>query len=672
MDTGKQPEDWPKLQVQAIHELNGPNLWSNHPALELWVDLGPLCETASTDVPGFNERLMEWLPTMVEHRCSVGERGGFFQRLLDGTYPAHILEHVSLELQTLAGTKVGYGRARAMNQDRLYRVVIRCDDPALGRAAVNEAISLIQAAYADTAFDVPAAVARIRKAARPASLDPTTCGLLTLARKRRIPAVQLGSEGLLILGHGKHQRRIHGTATDTTTAVAEETADDRLIHRPLLESLGIPMPQSERVRSATEAWAEAESLGRPIIVKPLYRDQGPGISPPLSDREQIEAAYEKAAEISSYVAVELPVPGDRFEVLMMDGRLVAAVQLADPVGKSFPVQDVTDRVHPLTVEQAADALRLVGLEVAIVAVIARDIERPLVEQGGVVQSIEVRADLSVYLSQFETVERPVLETLLDRVFPPGSTGRIPLVAVAGGPERQHVSSLIEQLLCKFYPAGVGHAAQRLRIQGKPLYGKFASPFEATRALLLNPYLEAAVVEVGRLDVLLHGLGFDCCRVGLVTGLDEYAELPRADWGFPEPEENLPRAERSVVETIEEGGMSILWVADPRVESMIEKARGEVMVVAPHVEHPALISHLLTGGRGAHLEPGTGPEPIPFTIVLSQGQTVVGRVPCVAGDAARTQVQEPRAGLKPYEAQCLAVAALWALGHSPEAIAQALK
>src|ERR1700761_8538993 len=113
------PESPPMaMEILKVLALRGPNIWANFPVLEAWVDLGPLNDTSSDEVPGFNDRLMAWLPTMIEHRCSEGVRGGFFERLRRGTYPAHIMEHMTLELMSLAGSNVGYGRARASNIDR--------------------------------------------------------------------------------------------------------------------------------------------------------------------------------------------------------------------------------------------------------------------------------------------------------------------------------------------------------------------------------------------------------------------------------------------------------------------------------------------------------------------------------------------------------------------------
>src|SRR5579872_3641259 len=142
------------MEIRKILTLRGPNLWSRYPVIEAWVDLKELKDSPSDSLPGFTDRLIAWLPTMIEHRCSIGERGGFFQRLRDGTYPAHILEHVAIELQTLAGTPVGFGKARETSEEGVYKVVMRYRDEQTARACLFAARELILAAIYDRPYDL--------------------------------------------------------------------------------------------------------------------------------------------------------------------------------------------------------------------------------------------------------------------------------------------------------------------------------------------------------------------------------------------------------------------------------------------------------------------------------------------------------------------------------------
>src|SRR5258707_5333199 len=196
------------MEFRKILTLRGPNIWSRRPVLEAWVDLQELKDTASDSVPGFNDRLMAWLPTMIEHRCSVGERGGFFQRLRDGTYPAHILEHVAIELQTLAGTPVGFGKARETSEEGVYKVVMRYRDEQLARACLFAARELILAAIEDQPFDINAEVAKLQALADRVSLGPSTAAIVAAAEAPGIPGRRLNSGNPVQVGQGITHARV--------------------------------------------------------------------------------------------------------------------------------------------------------------------------------------------------------------------------------------------------------------------------------------------------------------------------------------------------------------------------------------------------------------------------------------------------------------------------------
>jgi cyanophycin synthetase len=312
------------LEIRRIRVLRGPNIWADYPVIELLLDLGPLKDRSSDEIPGFNERLKGWLPSLVEHRCSVGERGGFFQRLERGTYLAHILEHVTLELQTLAGTPVGFGRARETDEDGVYKVAIDYEEESLGLACVECARGLLQAAVEDRPFPVEAEVGRLRALAQEVCLGPSTSAIAQAARARRIPVRRLGNENLLQLGWGARQRRVWTAETDGTGAVAEQIAQDKELTRMLLHSVGVPVPQGRPVTGAEDAWAFAQALGAPVAIKPRYGNHGRGVTANLRTREEVEQAYALAREESRNVLCERWIPGADHRLLVVGDRVVAA------------------------------------------------------------------------------------------------------------------------------------------------------------------------------------------------------------------------------------------------------------------------------------------------------------------------------------------------------------
>jgi cyanophycin synthetase len=314
------------MEFRKVLALRGPNIWANFPVLEAWVDLKELKDSPSDILPGFNERLMAWLPTMIEHRCSIGERGGFFERLRRGTYQGHILEHVTLELQSLAGVPTGFGRARETSEDGVYKVAIEYVEEELCRACMETGRRMLDAAVKDLPFDVTAEVAKLRELAQQVCLGPSTGAIVRAAVKRGIPVRRLNSESLVQLGYGARQRRILAAQTDRTGAVAEAIAQDKELTRSLLRSMGVPVPNGRPVTDAEDAWAAAQEIGGAVVVKPQYGSQGRGVATNLTTREQVVAAFNAAREETSYVLVERYAPGADYRLLVVGDRVVAAAR----------------------------------------------------------------------------------------------------------------------------------------------------------------------------------------------------------------------------------------------------------------------------------------------------------------------------------------------------------
>ena len=307
--------------------MRGPSIWAYRPLLEIWVDIGDLEDCPSNVLPGFNDRLVTWLPSLVEHRCSVGERGGFLQRLRDGTWPAHILEHVTLELQTLAGFPGGLGRARETPVRGVYKVVVRAWYEPLTREAVLAARDLVMAAIEDRPFDVPATVERLKEIADGLRLGPSTEAIVNAADDRDIPMIRLSDEHNLVqLGYGAAQRRIWTAETDQTSAIAEGIAGNKELTRRILARCGVPVPEGQEVESAHEAWDVAESLGLPVVVKPTDANHGRGVFTNLNSRKEVETAYAVAVDEGSGVVVERFIPGDEHRLLVVGDKMVAAAR----------------------------------------------------------------------------------------------------------------------------------------------------------------------------------------------------------------------------------------------------------------------------------------------------------------------------------------------------------
>lgn len=314
------------IQLLRINYLRGPNIWTYRPALEVWLDLGALEDHPSHLLPGFNERLTAWLPALVEHHCGVGERGGFLQRLHEGTWCGHVLEHIVIELLNLSGMPTGFGQTRSTSQRGVYRMVFRARDERVARVALEQGHHLIMAAINDQPFDVQAAVARVRTEVDDQYLGPSTACIVTAATDRGIPHIRLNDGNLVQLGYGAAQRRIWTAESEFTSAIAEGIASDKDLTKSLLKACGVPIPEGQIVHSPEEAWEAAQDIGLPVVVKPSDGNHGRGVTLDLRKEEDIKAAYHVAYPEGSDVMVERFIPGSEHRLLVVAGKVVAAAR----------------------------------------------------------------------------------------------------------------------------------------------------------------------------------------------------------------------------------------------------------------------------------------------------------------------------------------------------------
>jgi cyanophycin synthetase len=314
------------IDIINVVSLRGPNIWTYRPVIEAWLDIGALEDAPSNTIPGFYDRLTAWLPGLLEHHCGVGERGGFLQRLREGTWAGHVMEHVMIELQNLAGMQTGFGQTRSTSQRGVYKMAVRARHDDVSRSALYAARDLVMAAIDNTPFDVDAAAGKLRDMVDSMCLGPSTACIVDAATDRRIPSIRLNDGNLVQLGYGSCQRRIWTAETDRTPAIAESISSDKDLTKRLLASCGVPVPEGRAVTSPEDAWEAAEDIGLPVVLKPSDGNHGRGVSTDLRTRKDIEAAYHLAEAEGSEVLVERFIPGDEHRLLVVGGQVVAAAK----------------------------------------------------------------------------------------------------------------------------------------------------------------------------------------------------------------------------------------------------------------------------------------------------------------------------------------------------------
>ena len=316
-----------QIDILRVNHLRGPNIWTYRAVIEAWVDIGDLEDFPSNTLPGFYERLTGFLPGLIEHECSPGVRGGFLQRLQEGTWAAHILEHVCLELQNMAGMRTGFGKARQTSQTGIYKVAFRTRQEDVGRRALHWGRDLVEAAIHNTPFDVVKAVQELHGMVDSLCLGPSTAHIVDAATARGIPHTRLTDGNLVQLGYGIAQRRIWTAETDQTSAIAEEIASDKDMTKRLLQACGVAVPHGQVVQSAAQAWEAAQSIGLPVAIKPYDGNHGRGVALDLENQADIEAAFALAhQEGDGQVIVEEFIRGNEHRMLVVGRQVVAAAR----------------------------------------------------------------------------------------------------------------------------------------------------------------------------------------------------------------------------------------------------------------------------------------------------------------------------------------------------------
>ena len=325
----KKPPARPDLTIVQAHVFRGPNYWSYEPCIRMLVDLGSLEAWPSNQIKGFNEGLLKLLPGVGEHSCSLGKRGGFRERLQDGTWAGHVAEHVSLELQRESGAHVYRGKTRGAGTTGRYNVIYGYWEEQVGLEAGRLAVRLVNhLVKKDPTLDFPAELERLILLAERRAFGPSTQAIIDEAATRDIPWMRLNEQSLVQLGQGKYQQRVRATITSKTSALAVDIAGDKKLTNQLLAAAGLPVPRSEVVRNDDDAVTAAKRIGFPVVTKPLDGNHGRGVGLDLRTERMIRTGFKRAVLEArrGVVVVESFVTGNDYRVLVVGGRMVAVAE----------------------------------------------------------------------------------------------------------------------------------------------------------------------------------------------------------------------------------------------------------------------------------------------------------------------------------------------------------
>ncbi|MBI5509507.1 MAG: cyanophycin synthetase [Deltaproteobacteria bacterium] len=701
------------MELQRARALRGPNIWTRKTALEVTLAVHD-AELPAAQFAVFEERLCAIFPALAPFHMGAYEGAGTLARAV---------ERAALALQMEAGCAVSFSRTALGGEPGTFKVVVEYGEEEVGRQALDAAFALVAAALGGLPFDMLAARTRLRMLDEQIRLGPSTGSIVNAAKEAGIPTRRLNDGSLVQLGWGARQRRILAAETDGTSAIAESIAQDKELTKSLMRSVGVPVPKGRAVTDAEDAWAAAEDIGVPVVVKPRYGNQGRGVAVNLHTREQVMNAFAAAKEEGSSIIVERFAPGGDHRLLVIGGRLVAAARREAPkvVGDgdrtiealvarenanpergedhatslskirldaialavlkeqgltpaSVPAKgavvalrrnanlstggsatDVTSEVHPEVAERAIDAARVVGLDICGVDVVCSDISRPLEEQRGCLVEVNAAPGLRMHLEPSRGRGRPVGEAIVRAMFPALDNGRVPLVAVGGTNGKTTTVRLVAHLL-RTHGHTVGMSCtDGLYVDDRRIDTGDCSGPKSARALLVNPQVEAAVLETARGGILREGLGFDRCDVAIITNVGSGDHLGMNGISTAE---QLAAVKRVIVENVAATGYGVLNAADPLTADMADRCPGSVIFFARDKEQPVLAAHRARGGRVVFVD---GDSLVAAAGSREQRVVKTAAVPLTCGGRIPFQVENAMAAL----------AAGWGLGLSWETIGRGL-
>ena len=611
------------MKIIKIQALRGPNIWSirRKKLIQMRLDLEEMEQFPTNKIEGFRERIETMFPSLIEHRCSEGCRGGFFSRVERGTWMGHVIEHIALEIQSLAGMETGFGRTRETKTLGTYNVVFSYTEENVGLFAAESSVAIAEALIAGTDYDLNADLQKMREIRERVRLGPSTGSIVEEAVSRDIPWIRLGTNSLVQLGYGINQMRFQATITCKTSSIAVDIACNKELTKKMLDMASIPVASGSICVNEDDLAETIKKIGYPIVLKPLDGNHGKGASINVTNWEDAVSGLAFAKEYSKRIIVEKFITGFDYRILVIDNKLVAAAKrvpahvvgdgtatiqelitttnldprrgyghenvltqidvdrdtedLLEKLGYTLTTipkvdeivflkstanlstggtsVDVTDMMHPENIFLAERISRVIGLDVCGVDIMAENLTQPLKENGGVILEVNAAPGFRMHLAPSEGLPRNVAAPVIDMLYPPGKSCRIPIIAVTGTNGKTTTTRLLAHIV-KNNGFKVGFTtSDGIYIQNHMMeQGDTTGPLSA-EYILKDPTVEFAVLETARGGILRSGLGFSLCDIGVITNIQEdhlgLNDIHTLD--------DLARVKATVVKSIKKNGWAVL-------------------------------------------------------------------------------------------------------------------
>ena len=657
------------MQIEEIKIMRGPNYWSvrRSKLIQMKLNLEEMEQRPTNTIAGFRERLELMFPTMYEHRCSEGVAGGFFQRVDEGTWMGHVIEHVALELQTLAGMDTGFGRTRGTGKEGEYYVVFSYMEEDAGVYAAKAAVRITQAIADNVEYNLEEDIMQLREIREDTCLGPSTGCIVEEAAKRNIPFIRLNKHSLVQLGYGIHQKRIRATIASTTSNIAVDIACDKEETKNLLEAAEISVPRGVIVRSEEGLKAAIEKLGYPLVLKPVDGNHGKGATTNIIDWGMAIKALAAAQVYGRSIICERFIAGFDFRVLVINNKFICAalrtpaavtgdgehtiqwlvdetnkdprrgyghekvltsIKLDDfseimlrekgytletipPKGELVLLKptanlstggtstDITDEVHPNNIFMCERISKIIGLDICGIDIMAPDLREPISQNGGAVLEVNAAPGFRMHIDPAVGIGRNVAEPVIDMLFPKGSEGRIPIIAITGTNGKTTTTRLVAHI-AKGAGYKVGYTtSDGVYIQNQLLMkGDCTGPVSA-QFVLKDPTVDFAVLECARGGILKNGLAFQNCDIAIITNVS----TDHIGLGGIESIEQMAKVKAVVAETVFSYGYAILNADDDLVFAIKNDLNCNIGLFSMDENNPRIKKHCSGGGLAAVYENG---------------------------------------------------------------------
>lgn len=333
------------MKIKSVHAFEGSNVYSLKPVVKAIVDVEELYDTPTKDIINFNINLLNAFPGLKKHGCCLGYEGGFLERLEEGTYLPHVLEHTIIELQNLLGYEVAFGKARETINPREYMVVYEYKNGIIAKECLRRVTDIFNRFITQESPEIDECIKELKNMAAITDLGPSTVALYNEAKKRQIPVKRIGLGSLLQLGYGKYQRFIQASMTDSASCIDVDIAGDKQLTKKILMRNDIPVPEGQVCYSDLSAVYAAEEIGYPVVVKPLDSNQGKGVTLCITKESEVKEACSKAFKYSKGIIVERYYPGSDYRVLVIGDRVAAVAMRRPPSLKGNGVNSVNELIE---------------------------------------------------------------------------------------------------------------------------------------------------------------------------------------------------------------------------------------------------------------------------------------------------------------------------------------